>query len=71
VVLPGGMSGPDLAAEARLRFPGLRVLFTTGYAPDATVHHGRLAPAMPVITKPFTYGELARRVRAILDAAPA
>jgi PAS domain S-box-containing protein len=67
VVLPGGMTGAVLADEAvRLR-PGLKVLFTTGYARNAIVHHGRLDPGVELITKPFTYADLASRVREILD----
>jgi signal transduction histidine kinase/PAS domain-containing protein len=67
VVLPGGMSGAVVAKEARALRPDLRVLFTTGYARNAIVHHGRLDPGVELITKPFTYAELAARVRDILD----
>jgi len=68
VVLPGGMTGAVLAEEAvRLR-PGLKILFTTGYARNAIVHHGRLDPGVELITKPFSYSDLASRVRDILDS---
>jgi PAS domain S-box-containing protein len=67
VVLPGGMTGAQLAAQARGRWPGLKVLFTTGYARNAIVHHGRLDPGVELITKPFTIAELAARVREVLD----
>ncbi|CAA9484983.1 MAG: hypothetical protein AVDCRST_MAG39-272 [uncultured Sphingomonadaceae bacterium] len=67
VVLPGGMSGAQLAEEARRLRPGLRVLFTTGYARDAIVHHGRLDPGVELLTKPFSYADLAARVREVLD----
>jgi signal transduction histidine kinase len=70
VVLPGGMTGAQLAAQARGRWPNLKVLFTTGYARNAIVHHGRLDPGVQLITKPFTVAELAVRVREVLDAAP-
>ena len=68
VVLPGGMTGADLAAKARALRPDLKVLFTTGYARDAIVHHGRLDSGVELITKPFAYAELAARVRDLLDA---
>ncbi|MBS7539582.1 PAS domain S-box protein [Ancylobacter lacus] len=75
VVLPGGMTGADLAERARKMRPGLKVLFTTGYARNAIVHHGRLDPGVELITKPFGYADLAARVRDLLDglagAAPA
>jgi PAS domain S-box-containing protein len=68
VVLPGGMTGADLAAEAARRHPDLRILFTTGYARNAIVHHGRLDPGVALLPKPFTYGDLANKVRDMLDA---
>ncbi|HVI28164.1 PAS domain-containing protein [Hansschlegelia sp.] len=67
VVLPGGMTGAVLAQRARALRPDLRVLFTSGYARDAIVHHGRLDPGVELITKPFTFTNLAARVRAVLD----
>ena len=69
VVLAGGMTGAQLAREAVALRPGLRVLFTTGYARNAIVHHGRLDPGVQLITKPFTYVDLAARVREVLDAS--
>jgi len=50
----------------RLR-PQMKVLFTTGYARNAIVHQGRLDPGVELITKPFTYSDLASRVRDVLD----
>jgi CheY-like chemotaxis protein len=67
VVLPGGMSGAEVAEEARRMLPGLKVLFTTGYARDAIVHEGRLDPGVEVITKPFDFADLANRLREVLD----
>jgi PAS domain S-box-containing protein len=67
VVLPGGMTGAVVAEKARSIAPGIKVLFTTGYARNAIVHHGRLDPGVHLLTKPFTYDELAARVRDILD----
>ncbi len=68
VVLPGGINGEDLARNALGIRPDLKVLFTTGYARDAIVQDGRLAPGVQLITKPFTYAGLALRVREVLDA---
>jgi CheY-like chemotaxis protein len=67
VVLPGGMTGAVLAKEAAKLRPGIKTLFTTGYARNAIVHHGRLDPGVELLTKPFSYAELAARVRDILD----
>jgi CheY-like chemotaxis protein len=67
VVLPSGMTGAEVAKAALRIQPNLRVLFTTGYARNAIVHHGRLDPGVALLTKPFTYAELAERIRDILD----
>jgi CheY-like chemotaxis protein len=69
VVLPSGMMGNKLAEQARALCPKLKVLFTTGYARNAIVHHGRLDPGVELITKPFSYAELAARIRDLLDGA--
>ncbi|MBC9033862.1 PAS domain S-box protein [Sphingomonas sp. JC676] len=69
VVLPGGMTGAQVAVEARKLVPTLKVLFTTGYARNAIVHHGRLDKGVQLITKPFTFSDLAARVRDTLDGA--
>ena len=68
VVLPGGVHGHKLAAQVRERRPGIPVLFTSGYTRNAIVHNGRLDPGVQLITKPFTYEELALRVRRLLDS---
>jgi PAS domain S-box-containing protein len=67
VVLPSGMMGNHLAEQARAIRPDLKVLFTTGYARNAIVHHGRLDPGVELITKPFSYADLAARIRDLLD----
>ena len=67
VVLPDGLDGRELAQEAQRRRPGLRVLFTTGYTRNAVIRNGGLDPGVHLIGKPFTFAELAARVRAILD----
>jgi PAS domain S-box-containing protein len=68
VVMPGGMNGRELADEAVCRWPGLRVLLTTGYARNAIVHHGRLDAGVHMIGKPFSFGELSAKVRVVLDS---
>jgi CheY-like chemotaxis protein len=66
VVLPGktGRVLADAALELR---PGLKVLFTTGYSRNAIVHQGRLDAGVQLISKPFTFEQLAGRIRDILD----
>ncbi len=67
VGLPNGINGRQLADEARRRWPDVKVLFTTGYARNAIVHHGRLDPGVELIVKPFTQSSLAAKVRRVLD----
>jgi CheY-like chemotaxis protein len=67
VVLPGGMDGRVLADEAMRRRPDIKVLFTTGYTRNAIVHNGRLDPGVSLISKPFSFDNLARKVREVLD----
>jgi CheY-like chemotaxis protein len=67
IIMPGGMNGCELADIAVRRHPRLKILFTTGYSRDAIVHHGRLDPGIRLITKPFTFEHLAKRVRQCLD----
>jgi PAS domain S-box-containing protein len=67
VGLPDGVNGRQLADEAVRMRPEIRVLFTTGYARNAIVHHGRLDPGVELLPKPYTQPDLARRVREVLD----
>ena len=68
VVLPG-MNGRQLAEEVRLRQPGIRVLFMSGYSRDAIVGQGRLEPGVEMMQKPLTQEVLADRIRAALDSS--
>jgi DNA-binding NtrC family response regulator len=67
VVMPQ-MSGPELAAELRARVPGLRVLYVSGYTSEALSSRGISPSDIALLQKPFTPGELARKVRDVLDA---
>jgi signal transduction histidine kinase/CheY-like chemotaxis protein len=65
--LPGGMDGKALALRAQQVRNSLKVLLTTAYAGSALVHDGRLDPGTDLLSKPFTFGSLARRIRELLD----
>jgi PAS domain S-box-containing protein len=67
VGLPGGMNGRQLADAARSLRPDLKVLFVTGYAENAALGNGRLAPGMHVLTKPFSIPALSERVKGLLE----
>jgi CheY-like chemotaxis protein len=62
--------GRQLSRMARELQPGLRVLFTTGYARNAIVHNGTLDADVDLLPKPFSSEALGRMVRQILDRTP-
>jgi PAS domain S-box-containing protein len=66
VGLPG-MNGRQMADEARLLRPGLKVIFMTGYAENAASAQGFLEPGMALITKPFSMDVLAAKIRATME----
>jgi DNA-binding response OmpR family regulator len=66
VGLPG-FNGRQLADAACAQRPGLKVLFMTGYAHNAAVGHGLLAPGMEMISKPFALEALAMRIREMIE----
>ncbi len=69
VGLPGGMNGRQMADAARVSRPDLKVLFVTGYAENAILGTGHLAPGMAVLTKPFALDAMAARIRSMTDAS--
>ncbi|MCW5752284.1 MAG: response regulator [Alphaproteobacteria bacterium] len=69
VVMPGGLSGRELADRARQMRPGMPVLFTSGYTENAIVHHGRLDRGIHLLAKPYRREDLAAKVRKVLDEA--
>ncbi len=66
--LPGGMNGRQLADAARLRRPGLKVLFITGFAESAAVGSGTMEAGMEVMTKPFGMEALAGKIQAMIGS---
>ena len=68
VRLPG-MSGRDLADEARALTPTLPVIFMTGYAEEALERPDFLGPGMQLLRKPFSLADLMAMVRGCLPQA--
>ncbi|HEX3423224.1 MAG TPA: PAS domain S-box protein [Sphingomicrobium sp.] len=61
VVMPGGISGIELARKLRERFPELPILVTTGYSEQVSGTQG-----FPVLQKPYELGALARAIGKLL-----
>lgn len=68
VVMPGGLGGLDLAKAAQALRPDLPVLFTSGYSDALLNRDGRLEPGVQLLGKPYQLGDLARKIRAVIDA---
>ena len=66
VGLPGQMNGRQVADAALALLPELKVLFITGYAENAVIGNGQLAPHMALVTKPFSMDTMAAKVSLLL-----
>ena len=66
VILPGGLTGRQLADEVVKRRPGTKVLYTSGYTANAIVHHGRLDPGVLLLAKPYRKSQLAQMIEQAL-----
>jgi DNA-binding NtrC family response regulator len=69
VVMPGGMSGPQLAQQLSQFYPEMKTLYISGYTDKAIVHHGVFEPELAFLQKPFTPDALIRKIREVLDQA--
>jgi PAS domain S-box-containing protein len=65
MVMPGGMTGLELADAALAVRPGVRILFTSGYAAPEIARLGRQKGAW--LKKPYTADELADKIRQVLE----
>ncbi|MBC7252241.1 MAG: PAS domain S-box protein, partial [Anaerolineae bacterium] len=67
VVMPGGMSGRQVAEQLQPLQPEMKVIYMSGYTENAIVHHGVLELGAVLLQKPFTPSSLAHKVRQMLD----
>ena len=68
VVMPGGIDGFELGRQTAERWPQIRILYTSGYAPDALTDGGRRLDGVAMLAKPYSKSDLADKVRSVLDA---
>jgi signal transduction histidine kinase len=67
VVMPGGMDGVDLACEAVIRRPGLKILLTSGF-PESLVEEGRnVSLAWKLLAKPYRLADMIREISTLMD----
>ena len=66
VVLPE-MNGRKLAEKIAGFYPGIRLLFMSGYTANVIAHHGILDDGVAFIQKPFSMADMEIKVRAVLD----
>ena len=62
VIMPGGMSGVELARKVRTRYPELPILLTTGYSETVAAAPGEF----PLIPKPYDIGQLSTSLKTLL-----
>jgi len=67
VVMAGGMTGIDLAREASRHRPGLKTLFTSGYAEPSVIERGMPLAGSAWLGKPHGVAELQVKIRQLLD----
>ena len=66
ILMPGGMSGYELAEAATRINPRLKVLFTSGFAKEADRKQARF-PGSQTLSKPYTTAELSHKLRQLLN----
>ncbi len=70
VIMPV-MGGLVMAEWLKTTYPGIKVLFTSGYMDEAIAQQAILGPDIAFLPKPYTAGTLVRKVREMLDGRTA
>ncbi len=69
VIMPR-MSGTELSRRLNEKYPGMRTIFTSGYADHAAINHGLLTSSANFVSKPFSSRALTKKIRHVLDEEP-
>jgi CheY-like chemotaxis protein len=67
VVMPGEIPTREFTRRAAEKYPGIKVLYTSGYTQNAIVHNGKLDDDAFLLSKPYRRDELARKLRQVLQ----
>jgi CheY-like chemotaxis protein len=68
VIMPGGMTGYELARAARKSFPKLKILLTSGYTAQGMAAGFQQGEDLELLAKPYRKSDLARKLRQVLSA---
>ena len=68
MVMPGGITGGELAAQLQARSPQLKVIYSSGYSPGMAGKDVSLLEGRNFLPKPYSINKLAQFVRECLDA---
>ena len=66
VMMPGGISGKELAIQAKLVAPEMKVLYTTGFSSEGIVSDGILDSGIQLLKKPYKRADLKRMLLGLL-----
>jgi len=67
IVMPGGLSGLELARQIILLRPGLKVLYTTGYSDEVIADSEQMEDGAVILRKPYDKTKLAATISQLLD----
>ena len=67
MVMPG-MTGQELAVHLQREYPGLCIVFMSGYSEHAATEMANADPSVRLLSKPFSRGAILRTVREILHS---
>jgi CheY-like chemotaxis protein len=67
MIMPGGMTGRELAAELKKQKAGLKIIYTSGYSPGMAGRDASLVAERNFLPKPYSISKLAQFVRECLD----
>ncbi|HWT38272.1 MAG TPA: PAS domain S-box protein, partial [Paraburkholderia sp.] len=69
VVMPGPLLSPEMARQAQLMRPSLKVLFTSGHTRDTMGLDVQMRRGADLLQKPYSRMQLARKIREVFDGA--
>jgi signal transduction histidine kinase len=66
VVMPGPLRSAELAGLVKELLPDVEILFASGFVDGGITEKGNLNPGITLLRKPYTWDELARKIRSML-----